>query len=178
MNIKRPNFVPLVAERVKNIINIFTVSLFGHREIYDIRQLNDKLTPIIKNLIQTQSYVSFLIGRNGEFDTFAASVIKHAQKESKKESSDITLVLPYPIADIEYYEKYYDSIIIPECLHGSHPKSAITLKNRWMIEQSNLVIVYVERNIGGAYNAMKYAEKLNKKIVNLYNNEKNDIVFI
>ena len=46
MNIKRPNFVPLVAERVKNIINIFTVSLFGHREIYDIRQLNDKLTPI------------------------------------------------------------------------------------------------------------------------------------
>ena len=85
------------------------------------------------------------------------------KKEAKKESSDITLVLPYPIADIEYYEKYYDSIIIPECLHGSHPKSAITLKNRWMIEQSNLVIVYVERNIGGAYNAMKYAEKLNKK---------------
>ena len=37
-----------------------------------------------------------------------------------------------------------------------------------MIEHSNLVIVYLERNKGGAYTAMKYAEKLNKKVINLY----------
>ena len=36
-----------------------------------------------------------------------------------------------------------------------------------MIEQSDMVIVYVEHNKGGAYNAMKYAEKLNKKVVNI-----------
>ena len=78
------------------------------------------------------------------------------------------MVLPYTVADLEYYEKYYDSIIIPESLHGAHPKAAITLKNRWMIEQSDLVMIYVEREKGGAYAAMKYAEKLNKRIINLY----------
>ncbi len=149
-------------------MNIFTVSLFGHRKIIDLQRLNDHLSPIIKKLIQTNTYVSFLIGRSGEFDKYAASLIKRKQKEIARENSDITLVLPYIVADIDYYENYYDSIIIPECVYSVHPKSAITLKNRWMIEQSDLVIVYVERDKGGAHAAMKYAENLNKKIINLY----------
>ena len=149
-------------------MSIFTVSLFGHREIDDLWRLNDQLTPIIKELIQTKSYIVFLIGRNGEFDEYAASVIKLVQRELGKENSDMSLVLPYKVSDIEYYEKYYDSIVIPESLFGAHPKSAITLKNRQMIEQSDLVIVYVKHNKGGAYTAMKYAEKLNKKVINLY----------
>ncbi|MBP3583034.1 MAG: hypothetical protein J6K44_03230 [Clostridia bacterium] len=151
-------------------MDIFTVSLFGHRNIDDIRFLEEKLTPIIKEFIRAKSYVSFLIGRNGEFDEYAASVIKRVQKEVGKENNDITLVLPYSVKNIEFYDKYYDSIIIPECLHGAHPKSAITLKNKWTVEQSDLVIVYVERENGGAYNAMRYAKKLGKKIINIYSN--------
>ena len=117
--------------------------------------------------MQTKPYVSFLIGRNGEFDEDAASVIKHAQKELGKENNDITLVLPYAVARLAYYEKYYDNIVIPERLYGVHPKSAITLKNRWMVDMSDLVIAYVERTNGGAYEALKYAEKRNKKIINI-----------
>ena len=149
-------------------MNIFTVSLFGHRRIEDIRQLDETLYPVIKELIQTKSYVSFLIGRNGEFDEYAASVIKQAQKAFGKENSDMTLVIPYQVSDLEYYEKYYDNIVLPERVHGAHPKSAITIRNRWMVEQSELVIVGVERNTGGAYTAMKYADGLNKRIINLF----------
>lgn len=148
-------------------MNVFTVSLFGHREIDDLLRLSEKLSPVIRELIQTKSYVSFMIGRNGEFDYYVASLIKSIQKEVGKENNDITLVLPYTVADCEYYEEYYDSIIIPESLYGVYPKSAITLKNRYMIEKSDLVIVYVKRNKGGAYTAMKYAEKLKKNIINI-----------
>ena len=145
------------------VMDIFTVSLFGHREIDDLWKLRDTLFPIIKELLHTKEYVSFFIGRNGEFDEFAASLIKRAQKEIGEETSDITLVLPYSVSGLEYYEKYYDDIIITE---GSHPKSAITKKNRWMIEKSDLVIVYVKHK-GGAHTAMKYAEKSEKKVINL-----------
>ena len=100
-------------------MNIFTVSLFGHRKIEDLTQLNYQLFQIIKELIQTKRYVSFLIGRNGEFDEYAASVIKRVQKDIGRENNDITLVLPYKIADLEYYEKYYDSIIIPERINSA-----------------------------------------------------------
>ena len=148
-------------------MDAFVVSLFGHREIEDLRKLEDKLTPIIKELVRTKMYVVFLIGRNGEFDECAASILKRVRKESEEENSEIILVLPYTVADIEYYEKYYDDIIIPDRLYSAHPKSAIILRNRWMIESSDLVVVYVEHKTGGAYTAMKYAEKLNKRIINI-----------
>ena len=149
-------------------MDFFTVSLFGHREIADLRGLERMLLPLIKELIQTKTYVTFMISRNGEFDEYSASVIKAAQKALGKENNDITLVLPYKVAALEYYEDYYDSIIIPDSVFGAHPKRAITLKNRWMVEQSDFVIVYVERKCGGAYEAMKYAERLNKNVINLF----------
>ena len=136
-------------------MEIYTVSLFGHRDIDDLRDVENRLMPIVSGLIKNKSYVAFLIGRNGEFDEYGASVIKRAQKENGKENNDRTLVLPYRVADVEYYEKYYDNIIIPEDVHGAHHKAAITLKNRWMVEMSDLVIVYVKREYGGAFNAME-----------------------
>ena len=68
---------------------------------------------------------------------------------------------------VGYYEKYYDSIVIPDTLYKIHPKSIITFRNRWMIERSDLIITYVNHRSGGAYTAMKYAEKLNKRVINL-----------
>ena len=148
-------------------MKMLTVSLFGHRQVDDLWGMEERLYPILKNLIGATEYINFLIGRHGEFDEFVASVIKRVQKEIGQENSSLTLVLPYRVADLEYYEKYYDDIVIPDELHGAHPKSAITLRNRWMIEQSDLVIFSIKRNNGGAYTALKYAEKMNRKIINL-----------
>lgn len=152
-------------------MNVFTVSLFGHREIDDIRRLENQLSKIIKEIIRTKSYASFLVGRNGEFDICAAMVVKNVQKAMGKENNEFICVLPYPEKDMEYYEKYYDSIIIPECIEKSHPKSAITKRNRWMVEQSNLLVCYVEREKVGAFTALKYAKKLKKQIINLAEKE-------
>ena len=148
-------------------MEFFTVSLFGHREIDDLRQLDCKILPLIRELIQTKSYVSFLIGRNGEFDEYTASVIKRVQKSTGKENNELVLVLPYYVANLEYYEKYYDSVTIPERVCGVHYKVALTERNRWMVEQSDLVMVYLERDNGGAYKAMKYAESLGKRIIKI-----------
>ena len=85
-------------------MKILTVSLFGHREIDDLRQLNEQITPLIRDILQADAYVVFLIGRNGEFDEHVASVIKVIQKEVGTENSEIALVLPYTVADLIYYE--------------------------------------------------------------------------
>ena len=156
-------------------MNDFVVSLFGHREIDDLFRLEKLLLPVIKELIRTKPYVSFLIGRNGEFDEYAASVIKRLQKAKGKENNDMTLVLPYSVANIEYYGSYYDDIIIPEGLCGVHSKAAITQRNRWMVERCDLVILYVDRKRGGAYSAMKYAKRLKKKIINLCDERINNL---
>ena len=168
MSINFQNIVLIVARARWGDMKMLTVSLFGHRQVDDLWRMEERLHSILKNLIGATEYINFLIGRNGEFDEHVASVIKRVQKEIGQENSSITLVLPYRMADLEYYEKYYDDIVIPDELHGAHPKSAITLRNRWMIEQSDLVIVYVARDRGGAFAAMNYAKKMNKGFINLF----------
>ena len=148
-------------------MDIFRIAFFGHREVWNIRELETKLSVIIKRIMDTHTYIEFYIGRNGEFDEFTASVIKRLKKEREMSYNILILVLPHTVKDMEYYEKYYDEMIIPESIGKAHYKNAITLRYRWMVGQADLVIVNVERQSGGAYTAMCYAEKQNKQVINL-----------
>ena len=144
--------------------NTYRVVLFGHRDFYGHRVLDNKLYELLKDLIRTKPFVEIYIGRKGEFDRYAATVVKRVQSAMGKANNEFIGVLPYPEKDMEYYEDYYDNVMIPECIGKTHPKGAITTCNRWMVEQADLFICYVEREEGGAYTAMKYAKKLEKKL--------------
>ena len=65
----------------------------------------------------------------------------------------------------EYLYTLYDDIIIPTELADIHYKTVITERNRWMISKSDIVIIYLNRNYGGTYNALKYARKQNKTVI-------------
>lgn len=152
--------------QVKNVV------LFGHRELYEHAKVEKKLSVILRHLALTNPYVEIYMGRNGEFDTFVASIIKQFKKVSGFENIGMTLVLPYEHKDIEYYAQYYDSVFIPESLHGIHPKRAITERNKWMVNKCDLLICYVKHGYGGAHTALKYAKNEGKKIINLADDEK------
>ena len=146
----------------------YRVALFGHRDFCPTKEIEDKLLSIFTRLIQSKEYLEIYIGRNGEFDIFAASIVKRIKKELDNSSCSMTLVLPYKVKDIEYFEKYYDDIIICEGEEKHHPKEAITKRNRWMVENCDLLVCFVERNSGGAFKAMRYANKHGVKIINLF----------
>ena len=69
-------------------MTLYTVSLFGHRTMYNFQTAEKKLRSLIKDLILDKPYVAFLLGRNGDFDTCASSVIKGVQKETGSMNSD------------------------------------------------------------------------------------------
>ena len=146
-------------------MELYKIALFGHRYIENLNEIEERLCSVLTEMIEQKEFVEFYIGRNGEFDEYAASVVKRVQKRRGKEKSALILVLPYQVKDIIYYRDYYDEIVIP--VGKVHPKRAIANRNEWMVENADLVIVAVERNEGGSYRAMKYAESLGKKIVNL-----------
>ena len=76
--------------------NTHRVVLFGHRDFYAHRTLDEKLYPLLKELIRTKPFVEIYIGRNGEFDIYAATVVKRVQNAMGKENSEFICVLPYP----------------------------------------------------------------------------------
>lgn len=59
----------------------------------------------------------------------------------------------------------YDAIIIPAELDSAYKKAAIPLRNRRMVEQSDVVISAVYRDFGGVYEAVAYAAKHGVPIV-------------
>ena len=148
-------------------MNVCKIAFFGHRTLTSHRIIEERLYPLLKELIVNNSFVEFYVGRDGEFDILCASAVKQVQKSVGSENSALTLVLAYAKKDIEDYERYYSSVIIPECIAKIHPKRAITARNKWMIEESDIVLCYVEKDSGGAFTALKYAQKLDKKIINL-----------
>lgn len=150
---------------------IFRISLFGHRHFSHYEALENHLYLILKKLMREKTFIEIYIGRNGDFDIYSATIVKRLQSEMGKDNNELVCVLPYIQKDINYYLEYYDNVIIPDCLEKTHPKGAITKRNKWMVEQSSLLICYIEKESGGAYTAFKYAKKLGKQIINLANQD-------
>ncbi len=152
-----------------------TVSFFGHRIISDYRAVEQKLYELLRVIIgRGGRTVEFLVGRNGDFDIMTASVVRRLKKEMNTDNVFLTLVLPYETAELrnntEAFENFYDSIEICEASADANFKFAIVVRNRDIIDRSDIVVVYVENEFGGAYRALKYAEKNEKRIVNLHQN--------
>ncbi len=145
-------------------MEIYRVAFIGHREVDDLKLVEENLIKKLIELVCSKDFVEFYMGRDGEFDEMAASCIKRVQKIYGKSNSAMTLVLPYGKADIPYYEKYYDSIFIPEEASSSHFKSAITKRNQWLVDNADLLIAFVKRKNGGAADCLKMAEKADIEI--------------
>ena len=153
------------------LMEIFRVSFIGHREVDCFFTIEEQLEDIIKNLIDTKEYVEFYVGRNGEFDIMVASVIKRVQRDYGTANNSLILVVPYPIANMDDMEKYYDEVIYPSELYNVHYKSAITKRNEWLIDNSEMLVAYVVRESGGAYECFKKAQQKDMSII-LIDNEK------
>ena len=68
---------------------------------------------------------------------------------------------------MDYLEQFYDEVWYPDELYGIHHKAAITKRNEWFVEHSDLLVAYAERDKGGAATCLKYAEKRNIKSINI-----------
>ena len=124
------------------------------------------------NAIETaiqQGCTVFYTGAMGEFDSLFSTAVRKAKKADPH--IKLICVKPYMTNDIntdrDYYAAMYDNIIIPDELAGIHYKAAIKARNRWMIDNSDVVIAYTIREHGGAYEARRYAEKKSKNIITI-----------
>ena len=153
------------------MLNIYTVSFFGHRSIERASEVENRFDKLLHELIAQKEYVEFLIGRDGEFDLLASAAIKRAVREYGYGNTHFTLVLPYMKAEYRDNEKeyldYYDEVEVCAESADAHPKAAIQIRNRKMVDRSDLVVCCIQHKSGGAYKTIQYAEKQDKHIINL-----------
>ena len=155
------------------VLDIYTVAFFGHRYIDNPLKVEALLEEQIRKLIDEKGYVDFLVGRNGEFDQCASSTVLRVQKNVRDDNNGLVLVLPYPTADYlnneESFHNYYTDVEISYAASKAHPKSAIQIRNREMVDRADLIICYIEHEKGGAWQTVEYALKQQKQVINIYN---------
>lgn len=148
----------------------YTVSFLGHRHIDRFFDVERRMLPLIRHLIQTKPFVTFLVGWQGDFDNLASGLIRRVKSEINDCNSDHTLVLPYTVAALRHDEKLllkaYDDVVVCPAAEHAHPKAAYSVRNAYMIDRADLCVFCVARASGGAYRALRYAEAHKKTILN------------
>lgn len=135
---------------------------FGHRVM--LMDVEKPLWETLERLVEERGVRMFYTGGMGEFDELFARTVRSMKRECP--SLRLVLVAPYLTErlnmDKAFYESLYDEILIPAELDGVHPKAAIGLRNRWMVDRSDIVIAALHRDFGGAMEAVRYAERIGK----------------
>ena len=127
------------------------------------------LQKMLTQLVSEQNTTLFYTGGMGEFDELFGRTVRTLKRTDP--SVRLILVLPYLTRRLAtekaLFETQYDEILIPAELDGVHPKAAINLRNRWIVDHSDIVITALQRDIGGAAEAVRYAETRNKEVLYL-----------
>jgi len=108
------------------------------------------LDRVIELLHRKYGFIDFNVGRNGEFDDLATQAVRRFRREWE-EWCELTLVEPYPVANLDIIEKSYDSVIIPTD-RKCHYKAAID------ITQEANFIWSIANKLRGSYMPDKYGD--------------------
>ena len=148
------------------------ITFLGHSVISFSEHIKEALKVQIQNtIVDSEKIVTCYLGGYGDFDRLCALVCK----ELKKKFPNIELVYVTPYLSISEQEKIKNMQKCGLCDTSIYPpienvplRFAISKRNEWMITNSDLIIAYVHRSYGGAYNSLKIAKQKKKKVINIY----------
>ena len=136
-------------------------TFFGHKDAP--KEIKPTLRSTLIDLIENKNVNVFYVGNNGNFDTMV-----RRQLEDLSQTYPITysVVLAYLPTEKNKYDNLTNTIY-PEGLETIPKRFAISWRNKWMMQQSGIVVTYVTRNFGGAVQFKEMAMKQKKNVVEL-----------
>ncbi len=145
-----------------------TITFAGHKDLYGPPTLMDALKKAI--LFYTAGHdepVTFLLGLYGKFDVLCAEAVR----DLKATHPNFVSVFVTPYLDDRRLSdpltsKLYDVSEYPP-LENTPLRFAISKRNAYMIQKSDVVIAFVSHTWGGAYKSLQMAKRACKTICNL-----------
>lgn len=141
-----------------------TVTFCGHSDFVPSTAMEARLLSVLESQIG-DSPAELLLGGYGNFDRFALRCGKIFQQTHPQVS--LIYVTPYMVTERQTsVGAEYDGIVYPPLEHIP-PRYAILHRNRYMVERADLVIAYLTRSRGGAYQTYLHARRKGKTMINL-----------
>ncbi len=138
-----------------------TVIFFGHKDTP--KEIEPTLRTTLVDLIENHGANVFYVGNNGSFDTMV-----RRQLENLSQTYPITysVVLAYLPGKKSEHDNLTNTIL-PEGIEAVPRRFAISWRNKWMVEQSDVVVTYVTHSFGGAAQFKALAERQRKTVIEL-----------
>ena len=136
-----------------------TVTFFGHRDTP--KEIEPALRLTLVDLIENKNATLFYVGNHGNFD---AMVRRQLENLSKTYPIKYYVVLAYMPSK---NDKPDEHSILSEGIETVPSRFAINYRNKWMLTKSDIVVTYVTRNFGGAWEFEQMAEKAQKYMIYL-----------
>ncbi len=109
-------------------------------------------------------YTDFLNGGMGAFDRLCSCIVYDLKPEFPALKN--FLVIPYLSFSIQN-RQYFDEVIYPEGLENYYFKSAIAVRNKFLIDNASVAVCFVHHTWGGAAQTCRLAERLGLKMIYL-----------
>ncbi len=147
-----------------------TISFVGHALIPQKNGVKEQVKNQIRKHSIEDGRITCYLGGYGDFDVICA----YACKELKQELVGMETVYVAPYMTLSEQEKIKemkerglcDASIYPP-IENTPLKFAISKRNEWMMSNSDLIIAYVSRSYGGAYQSLRVARRRKKQIINI-----------
>lgn len=136
-------------------------TFFGHKDTP--KEIEPTLRSTLIDLIENKNVNIFYVGNHGNFD---AMVRRQLVKLSQVYPITYSEVLAYlPTKKSEYDD--YTNTILPDGIETTPKRFAISWRNKWMVQQADVVVTYVTRNFGGAAQFKALAQRQGKTVIEL-----------
>lgn len=124
------------------------------------------LQDAVEEAVTQQGITEFIVGQYGSFDRMSARAVIEAKK--KYHGISLTMLLPYYRSNQSMsLPAGFDGTLYPERMEKVPKRAAIVAANRYMIEHSDLFIVYVHHIASNSYEILRYAEKKGVNMIRL-----------
>ena len=146
-----------------------TCAFTGHRILgkdFNDEKLEETIVDIIK-----KGYDTFLVGMAIGFDNKCFNILKNLKRENIK----IIACIPcknqdkfFKNEDKERYQEYLKKVDKIVCFGDEYVNGCMQIRNRYMVDNSSVLIAYLKYFKGGALYTVNYAKKQGLEIINLY----------
>ncbi len=140
-------------------------TFFGHRDAPS--SVYEDLVAIITDLVEKQKVTRFYVGDKGGFDYMAQRALRTLSQTYPQIRYAVVLAyLPFD-KSADPWSDERDPTLFPEGMENVPPRYAIEKRNRFMVEQSDIVVTYVKRSHGGAAKFKALALRKGKTVIEL-----------
>ena len=137
-----------------------TCTFFGHRDCSEA--IKPKLYKTIESMIIENNCKKFYVGNHGNFDSVVSAVLEELQKLYNIKTNIVLAYMPTGENIV-----YKHQTVLPEGIERTPKRFAINFRNKWMVDNADIVVTFVKNTFGGAATFKEYAIKKNKTVIEL-----------